>query len=117
MTVLSVSILCPTPLDRLGGVLGRCSRKGRVECEGAFEGLATGSVARDSADGDGLEDVQGDATLSARFKFDLIWELGDDGEPSFSFDQVWLEDTDTDTLVDGRSSHVWWDWPQDPKEP
>jgi len=82
------------------------------EFEGSFEGSATGSIARDAADGDGLEDVQGDATFSCRFRFDLVWELtGEEG--SFSFDQVWLEDFQPDTVVDGKSSHVWWDWPDD----
>jgi 5-methylcytosine-specific restriction endonuclease McrA len=113
----SVSIDWPTL--SIGSVRYSATAPAKIEFEfeGAFEGLATGSVARDSADGDGLEDVQGDATFSTRFKFDVVWELGDDGEPSFFFDQVWLEDFDADTLVDGRSSHVWWDWPQDPDEP
>ncbi len=85
------------------------------EFEGAFEGLASGSVARDNADGDGLEDVQGDATFSCRFKFDLAWEPSG-GAGNFYFDQMWLEDFDADMLVDGRSSHVWWDSPDEPDE-
>lgn len=87
------------------------------EFDGVFEGLADGPVARDSAGGDGLEYVQGEATFSTRFKFDLVRELGDGDEPSFFFDQVWLDGFDADTRVDGRSSHVWWDWPADPDEP
>lgn len=85
------------------------------EFESAFEGLASGSVARDGADGDGLEDVQGDATFSCRFKFGLVWEPSG-GAGNFDFDQVWLDDFDADTLVDGRSSHVWWTWPDEPDE-
>lgn len=86
------------------------------EFEGAFEGLSSASVARDASDGDGLEDVQGDATFSTRFKFDLTWEPSE-GAGSFYFDQVWLEDFDADTLVDGRSSSVHWDWPEGAAEP
>ncbi len=89
----------------------------QFEFEGAFEGFATGSIARASADGDGLEDVQGDATISCGFNFDLVWELGDDGSGSDFFDQVWLEDFDADTTVDGRSSRVWWDGPEDEGDP
>ena len=80
------------------------------EFAGAFEGWVTGSIARDRTDGDGIEEVQGDATISCGFKFDLVWELEADGSGSFFFDQVWLENFDADTTVDGRSSRAW-DWP------
>lgn len=94
----SVSIDWPTlSIDTI-----RYSATPSVEVEfefaGAFEGLATGAVARNSADGSELEDVQGDANFSCRFKFDLIWESSD-GAGKFYFDQVWLEDFDADTLV------------------
>jgi hypothetical protein len=108
----SVSIDWPTvSIDAVGYAAGPSAQL-QFEFQGAFEGLATGAIARDSADGDGLEDVQGDATFTCRFKFDLTWEPGDDaGE--FFFDQVWLEDFDADTRIDGKSSHQWWDWPDD----
>lgn len=112
----SVSIDWPT--IALDVVRYSASGPGQIEFEfgGSFEGLATGSIARDAADGDGLEDVQGDATFSCRFKFDLVWELtGEEG--SFLFDQVWLEDFDPETLLDGKSSHVWWDWPDYEDDP
>lgn len=80
----------------------------QFEFEGSFEGSATGSVARDASDGDGLEHVQGDATFTCRYKFDLVWEDG-----RLYFDQVWLEDFEADTVVDGRGPQVWWDWPAD----
>jgi hypothetical protein len=29
------------------------------------------------------------------------------------FDQVWFEDFNADTLGDGKSCHVAWDWPEE----
>ena len=82
------------------------------EFEGVLEGLATGAVARNSADGSELEDVQGDATFACRFRFDLTWDPSG-GAGGFLFDQVWLEDFHAETTVDGQSSREWWDWPAD----
>jgi hypothetical protein len=48
---------------------------------------------------------RGDATFSCRFKFNITWEPSD-GAGKFFFDQVWLEDFEADTVVDGKSS-VW----------
>ena len=59
-----------------------------------------------------LEDVQGDAIFTCRFKFDLTWDPSD-GAGGFFFDQEWLEDFHAETTVDGKSSHDWWDWPAD----
>jgi hypothetical protein len=55
--------------------------------------------------------VEGDATFSCRFKFNIA-RATSDGAGKFFFDQVWLEDFDADTVVDGKSS-AWWDWPDD----
>lgn len=87
------------------------------EFAGEFEATADGWVARSSADGGELEYVQGDASVSGRFVFDLSWDPADPvGE--FHFDQVWLDlDTFTaDTWLDGRPSIVW-DVPHDEYDP
>lgn len=83
------------------------------EFEGSLEASATAPIARSSADGDGLEDVQGDAAITCGFEFDLGWALDEHGAGTFFFDEVQLEDFDADTTVDGRGSRVMLDGPID----
>lgn len=77
--------------------------------EGAYEGIASASIARSSTDGGELEDVQGDAPFSCRFSFEIVWEPSD-GPGNLYFDQVWLEGFEADTLVDGRRGEVAPNW-------
>lgn len=73
---------------------------------GEFDTMVTTVIARGrQLDGD-LEYVQGDATVSGRFTFDLSWEPGDP-VGHFLFDQVWLEDPQADVWVDGGAFPQW----------
>lgn len=75
--------------------------------EGTFEGVASASVSRsDLYDGD-LEDVQGDASFDCRFTISQSWDPTMP-QGQMSLDQVWLDDIDVETALDGRPS-AWWD--------
>lgn len=64
--------------------------------DGHFEVSGSASVARSTADGSELEEVQGDALVIGAFAFDLVWSDG-----ALGFDRVWLDvdPTQTDAWV------------------
>ncbi|MFE6508139.1 HNH endonuclease [Nocardioides sp. NPDC057764] len=80
--------------------------------EGTFEGWATAFVARDNPWGDGLEEIEQEATFSCSFIFELTWDLNPDGSTDFHFDQVWLENLEVDTVMNGSQ----WDMPAEASE-
>jgi hypothetical protein len=84
----------------------------QFEFEGTFDGLATASVSRPSLDGSELEDAQGDSTFSTNFRLELAWDPSD-APGAFTFDQVWLDGFEAETLIDGESDDGFWDWPDD----
>ena len=80
--------------------------------EGTFEGWATAFVARENPWGDGLEEIEQEATFSCTFTFELTWELSPDGASHFHFDQVWPEGLEVDTVMNGSQ----WDGPEEASE-
>ncbi|WP_216216933.1 hypothetical protein [Amycolatopsis aidingensis] len=74
------------------------------EFAGEFRVAATAGVAWVSQRDGSLEDVQGDATVSGRFRFELSWAPGV-AIGKFHFGQVWLEDWQADVwITPGRES-------------
>ncbi|WP_328381141.1 HNH endonuclease [Micromonospora zamorensis] len=102
----SVSLEWPTVAIDTVDFLSTPPANVEIEFAGEFEAMATGSVARSSADGSELEYVQGDASVSGRFSFILVWGP-DDPVGQFYFDQAWLDAFAADTWLDGRRSVVW----------
>lgn len=104
----SVAIQWPALLVHRVAYTASAPAQIEFEFEGTLDGLATASVSRPSWDGSDLDDAQEDAIFSCRFKFDLNWDPGD-GPGNLFFDQVWLEEFQAETLVDGKSIEPWWD--------
>jgi hypothetical protein len=70
------------------------------EFSGDFDAVVSASVARGNPfDGD-LEDVQGEADVNGRFTFSFAWEPTDP-IGVFFFDQVFLQDWDAYTWIEG----------------
>jgi len=68
------------------------------EIRGELDAMATGWLTRSNFNGDGLEQVQADATISSRFWFTLAWSP-EDPQGDLFFDQVWLDAFEADTWL------------------
>jgi hypothetical protein len=80
---------------------------------GSFEAVVEATIARDSLAGDNVEYVQGEAVVNGRFSFTLTWETGRPSEELF-FDQVFLENADAETWIEGmRTQAALYDWDDD----